>query len=416
MIKIGIIGCGLQAATIVSYMNCFGDEYEVSAVADINRKNAEEKLALKKVNVASDCRFYDSLESYLANPVEVDAYVIGTFCAAHTPVACALEKFHKPIYVEKPVAVSFEQVQQLYDTFSESKTPVMVSLPMRICPLAKKAKELIDSGLIGKINQIVGMEDTSGEIYFGTWFREIEKTGGMFLQKAVHDLDYMFYLAGSLPESVSAMSSTLQFGGDKPADLTCDICPDAQTCKFGPMAKFDEFGAFEGYPEAIEKMKNFGAYGGIDKKRFCLFSKASGIEDATSCIIRLKNGVTLTHTQNFTVSWHNSRREARLIGERGVLTVDYVKSEIRFESSVNRDEMLFKIDPGKLSHYGGDRKLVRSFLNLIKTGNRSETDLISGNGLYSTLSGIASCTSAKSGRMIGREAFTLIKGQKAFSL
>ena len=275
MIRIGIIGCGLQAATIVSYMGCFGDEYEVVAIADIDRANAEQKLALTKVNVAQDCKFYDSFESYLANPVEVDAYVIGTFCSMHTPVACALEKFHKPIYIEKPVAVSFEQVQDLYDTFSESETPVMVSLPMRVCPLAQKAKSLFESGLIGKINQIVGVEDTSGEIYFASWFREVEKNGGMFLQKAVHDLDYMFYLAGSVPETVSAMSSTLQFGGDKPADLTCDVCPDAKTCKFGPLARFDEFGSSESYARGIEAMKVFTAYGGLNKKRYCLFFPGS---------------------------------------------------------------------------------------------------------------------------------------------
>ena len=416
MIRIGIIGCGLQAATIVSSMSCFGDEYEVAAVADLNRKNADDKLALMKVKVASDCAFYDSLESYLAEPVGVDAYVIGTFCSAHAPTACALEKFHKPIYVEKPVAVSFEQVQKLYDTFSGSETPVMVSLPMRMCPLTKKAKALIDSGLIGKINQIVGTENTPGENYFGTWFREIGKTGGMFLQKAVHDLDYQFYLADSLPESVFGMSSTLQFGGEKPADLTCDVCPDSKTCRFGPLAKFDDFGVYGSYAEAIEKMKYFGAYGGINKKRFCLFSKAAGIEDATSCVIRLKNGVTLTHTQNFTVAWHNCRRDTRLFGERGILTIDFGRSEIRFESSVGKDEMLFKVDPGKLNHYGGDRELVKSFLHLIKTGERAETDLIYGNGLYSTLAGIASAVSAGSGKMIGKEAFALSKGKKAFVL
>lgn len=412
MIKIGIIGCGLQAATIVSYMSCFGDEYEVSVVVDIDRRNAEEKLALKKVNIAADCQYYDSMAAYLAKPVNVDAYVIGTFCADHTPYACALESFRKPIYIEKPVAVDFEQVQQLYDTFADSPVPVMVSLPMRVCPLAQKAKDLLNSGLIGKINQIVGVEDTSGEIYFGTWFREIEKTGGMFLQKAVHDLDYMFYLAGSLPESVSAMSSTLQFGGEKSANLSCDVCPDAKTCKFGPLAKFDDFGIYDGYPEAIEKMKNFGAYGGIDKKRYCLFSQAAEIEDATSSIIRLKNGVILTHTQNFTVNWCNSRREAKLIGERGILTVDYHKGEIRFSSSINRDEMVFKVDTGKLSHYGGDRKLVQGFLNLIKTGERAETDLIFGNGLYSTLAGVASRASAKNGSIIGSEVFNLQKGNR----
>ena len=34
MFKIGIVGFGLQASTIASYLNVFGDEYEVTAVMD----------------------------------------------------------------------------------------------------------------------------------------------------------------------------------------------------------------------------------------------------------------------------------------------------------------------------------------------------------------------------------------------
>ena len=39
MIKIGVVGCGLQAATIASYVGVYGDEYEVVAVADMNIAN-----------------------------------------------------------------------------------------------------------------------------------------------------------------------------------------------------------------------------------------------------------------------------------------------------------------------------------------------------------------------------------------
>ena len=36
MLKIGIVGCGLQAATIAGYLSVYNDEYEVVAVADFN--------------------------------------------------------------------------------------------------------------------------------------------------------------------------------------------------------------------------------------------------------------------------------------------------------------------------------------------------------------------------------------------
>ena len=38
-----------------------------------------------------------------------------------------------------------------------------------------------------------------------------------------------------------------------------------------------------------------------------------------------------------------------------------------------------------LSHYGGDKELVFDFLKTIKTGERARTDLITGDGFYSTI-------------------------------
>ena len=62
MLKIGIVGCGLQAATIASYLNVFGDEYEVAAVMDMNEPAARQRLAEKRVILGPDCRFYPDIE------------------------------------------------------------------------------------------------------------------------------------------------------------------------------------------------------------------------------------------------------------------------------------------------------------------------------------------------------------------
>ena len=52
MFKIGIVGCGLQAATIASYLSVFGDEYEVNAVMDLNEAAAKTDLVFR-----FDCEF-----------------------------------------------------------------------------------------------------------------------------------------------------------------------------------------------------------------------------------------------------------------------------------------------------------------------------------------------------------------------
>ena len=57
MLKIGVVGCGLQAATIAGYMGVYNDDYEVSVVVDIDFENARSRMAQKQVRIAEDCRF-----------------------------------------------------------------------------------------------------------------------------------------------------------------------------------------------------------------------------------------------------------------------------------------------------------------------------------------------------------------------
>ena len=51
MLKIGIVGCGLQAATIAGYTGIYGDDYEVTSVMDINLESARARLAEKQVKL-----------------------------------------------------------------------------------------------------------------------------------------------------------------------------------------------------------------------------------------------------------------------------------------------------------------------------------------------------------------------------
>ena len=66
MLKIGIVGCGLQAATIAGYTGIYGDDYEVTSVMDINLESARARLAEKQVKLNAGCRFYDDLNEFVA--------------------------------------------------------------------------------------------------------------------------------------------------------------------------------------------------------------------------------------------------------------------------------------------------------------------------------------------------------------
>lgn len=397
MLKIGIAGCGLQAATIASYIGVFGDNYQVCAVMDINIEGAKIRLAEKKVLLAEDCVFCQTIDEFraAAQVKALDGIIIGTFCNSHTEVACALESLTIPLYMEKPVAINMEQIGKLYHTFKNSRTSVQVSLPMRLCPLTQEAEKIIRSSVLGDIYQVTGHEDTDGEVYFRTWFRDNEKTGGMFMQKAVHDIDYLLYLAQTTPEEVCAMRAKLFYRGDKPYDQTCADCPDVRKCQHGPLFRFDKRGLANSFAESMDYLSTIKTPDGTAlKPRYCPLSKDIAIEDVGEVIIRSSSGAHICHTQNFIASRRATRRGARFVGGLGSLEIDFINSSLKVFSSVNGTISEYKIDNGKLSHYGGDRALIMNYINTMRTGKRSNTDLITSNGLMSTLACICARESA----------------------
>jgi len=77
---------------------------------------------------------------------------------------------------------------------------VVVSFPLRVTPLFQKVLEIVRSGRIGDINQVVAHNFVPyGGVYFGHWYRDFAASGGLFLQKATHDFDYLNLLPGGAP-------------------------------------------------------------------------------------------------------------------------------------------------------------------------------------------------------------------------
>ena len=67
MLKVGIVGCGLQAATIAGYIGTYSNPYEVVAVADYDLESAKARMKEKNVHVSQDCKFYHDVDEFIAD-------------------------------------------------------------------------------------------------------------------------------------------------------------------------------------------------------------------------------------------------------------------------------------------------------------------------------------------------------------
>ncbi|MHB0875020.1 MAG: Gfo/Idh/MocA family protein [Anaerolineae bacterium] len=359
MLKVGIIGYGGRVSHMAKNLADFSIPYRVTAIVD---PRAEE-LRASEDPFLSDVTYYPSPEAML-DQAGLDGVMVGTRCFLHTDMACKVAAYNLPLFLEKPVAINFEQVKRLDAAFRDYQAPTVVSFPLRLSPLCQIAKEIIDSGAIGTVEHVVATNDVPyGDVYFYHWYRNYEQVGGLFLQKATHDLDYIGYLVGQKPKQLCAMKAQRVYGGDKPFDLHCTDCGEWETCPESPFNLFHQ--RFQG--KAVDN----------ESKRLCLFSQGIKNEDISNVVVEYENGAQASYTQNVFARHKAARRGARLYGYKGTLDFDWYENAIHVYRHQSPIEETLK-PTGDMSHFGGDRELCLDFLRAMRDHAPSRSPISAG--------------------------------------
>ena len=329
---------------------------------------ADPRAALIQANddgFLAETRFVESAEELLAESHLIDGVMIGTRCNLHTALACQVAQMGLPLFLEKPVAITSEQVQQLSTVFADYQAPTVVSFPLRLSPLLQRVKELVDSGEIGSVEHLVANNDVPyGDTYFRTWHRDITLNGGLFLQKATHDLDYITYLLDQQPKWISATKAQRVYGGTMPWDLRCQDCALNEECPESPLVRFRH-----GYERAEVQFHETYDY--------CVFSEGIEIEDINNCLIEYEQGTQVSYTQNVFARYQAQRRGARLLGYHGTLDFDWYQNQIKLYN--HRRPTVQTIDfTGDMPHFGGDRELAWDWLLALRDGKPSRSPMRAG--------------------------------------
>ena len=355
MYNLGVIGLGERISSVLSNLEKTG-RCRISCVADPRFEEVKKEQILKGRDI-SDVRFYATAEEMLEHE-KPDGILVGTRCSLHTKYAEMVLKKGFPLYLEKPVCTTREdlaKLEALLRDYPEECKRVTVSFPLRFTLHATKVKELISEGKIGEIAHIQAWCNVSYAIgYYHKWYRDDKETGGLFLQKATHDVDYIMDILGEEPETVCAMTSKKVFKGEHEAGLLCRNCPEKDTCI------------------------DFTADHGTDyrKNDNCVFAVDTGNEDSGSAVIMFKNGVHAAYSQDFISKRSAGKRGARFIGHLGTIEFDWERNYITYHDHYGeRHDIATTENPG--GHFGGDKMLTDDFL-LALEGKETKCTLSSG--------------------------------------
>ena len=145
----GLIGAGGRGRYLQQTFLKLGAEcVAIAEVYDLNMANA--------AKVAPDARHYLDYHELLKQS-GLDAVVVASPDHQHAPMLYAALEAKKDVYLEKPMSHSIAQSQEMIKAVRASKQIVQIGMQRRSAPAVIKAKEVIDSGILGKITMVKPM-------------------------------------------------------------------------------------------------------------------------------------------------------------------------------------------------------------------------------------------------------------------
>jgi UDP-2-acetamido-3-amino-2,3-dideoxy-glucuronate N-acetyltransferase len=213
MKSIALFGCGGWGKNLARNLHELG---ALSVIADPAQHAVELAVSLGVRHVADPAE--------CLNDPGIDAIAIATPAATHFRVAEAALLADKDVFVEKPIALSTAEGKALAELASQRGKILMVGHLLQYHPVFLKLKAMVGEGVLGRVRHI-----TSSRLNLGM----IRTEENIVWSFAPHDISMVLSLAGSDPEQVMAVGTTvlqegipdiatvhLKFGGGLTADVT----------------------------------------------------------------------------------------------------------------------------------------------------------------------------------------------------
>lgn len=233
IIKWGFIGCG--EATERRALPAFSQHPDAEIVAVMSRNIARAKAFAQKHNIG---RWYNDAQNLVTDP-DIDAVYIATPPSTHATYAVMALMAGKTVYVEKPLAIHYDECLRINRVAAAQKKACFVAYYRRYLPYFKEVDNLIKSGTIGRV--------LTAQIRFAAPPREMDYSstnrpwrlqpdiagGGYFYDLAPHQIDILQQLFGPIVEAVGypanrgglyktedTVAATMRFHNGMPASGT----------------------------------------------------------------------------------------------------------------------------------------------------------------------------------------------------
>jgi predicted dehydrogenase len=189
---LGIIGSGnFTKATVLPILS--------KLKANINYLSSSSGLSGTLLAKKFDVQYSTTNNDDILNDSEVDAIIITTRHDTHARLCIAALQAGKHVFVEKPLALSHKEIDEIIEVYNQSGKTLTVGFNRRFSPFVQDVKQKL-----GALNLPINVIATvnAGEISVNHWTQDMNIGGGRIIGEVCHFIDLISFLSGSLVESV----------------------------------------------------------------------------------------------------------------------------------------------------------------------------------------------------------------------
>ena len=193
----GFIGCG--EVTEKKSGPAFNEVEGSQVVAVMSRSENKARSYAERHHIR---KWYTDAQELIDDP-DVNAIYIATPPSSHATFAIMAMRAGKPVYIEKPLAASYNDCIRINRISEQTGVPCFVAYYRRYLPYFQKVKEIIENGTIGKVINV--------QIRFSVPPRDLDYKnekelpwrlqpdiagGGYFYDLAPHQIDFLQNIFG----------------------------------------------------------------------------------------------------------------------------------------------------------------------------------------------------------------------------
>jgi predicted dehydrogenase len=397
-LNIGLIGAGARGETFARQLHQGTPRAQLFGVCDIDADRLNKFCDF--CSLTGTPKFTDT-DAFLAQK-DLDAVIVTVPEFAHKEVCIKAMRQGKHIYVEKPLAHTYQDCVQIVQTQRDTGALVYVGFNMRANPRYEKMRQIVASGVLGTIIQASGAEVLRvdhGASFMRRFHRKSANSGGLLNHKCCHDIDILLWIIGHPKVTrIASFGSSRIFTPDKQPATNCSICPAdiKSNCAYQAKPGF----VFPVHHNQVIYHQDATTYGGD----ICVYTPDKDLVDNQVVIMEFENGIR----GDFTLQMFHptGQRKTLIRGEHGILDYDDSRNPALKLTLFNGDTSTYDFAPRSGGHGGTDPQMIQRFVEAIDNNSAGQSG--PAQGLAAAIVAFTADQSRLTGKIIDVPASTYL--------